>query len=462
MCKVIVLVALSLIGVSAATLSLATKDRFELQEVKDDTQPYVFSTDNKNVLIVHLDRFMGGFVEQILEEQPDLIERLSGFTWYPQTVSAGYNSIAGMPPVFGGYDYLPHAQNERGLPLVDLTTEAFRLLPLNFTKKGYQFNFVNPRGLGWTMEGDCRLLNDIKGVRCRHTPASVSQRWAQRLNMEVHHGSLDPESYIYILRRLGAMRGLPYFLKDQIYNNGKWQPSMMHAAGVTFREWAELKSLPDLTTTHSGKPQVNIVWNILPHEPYYIGTDCQPTETMVHRTKEELSAQGYSSLREFHHYHAAKCSLMLVADYFDSLKARKVYDNTRIVIVSDHGIVGGILDRSSRAIAGDTTGIIGVSTRSALWVKAEHARGPMSISETFMPGADVPRIVCEQIGGCTNPFLGDKPIERLGRHDPFVVTYTPWQFNKQERTRFKVLAQKELIGGKPYDKDAWRTIIEAQ
>ena len=32
-----------------------------------------------------------------------------------------------------------------------------------------------------------------------------------------------------------------------------------------------------------------------------------------------------------------------------------------------------------------------------------------------MPNAEVPRIVCEEIGGCVNPYLGDRPIAAAGR-----------------------------------------------
>ena len=70
-------------------------------------QPLRFSRTAPNVLIVFLDRFMGSYVETILQEEPALADRLSGFTWYPRTVSAGENSIAGVHPMLGGYDYLP-------------------------------------------------------------------------------------------------------------------------------------------------------------------------------------------------------------------------------------------------------------------------------------------------------------------------------------------------------------------
>lgn len=458
----VLLVALSLAGISCISLLSASWQRYEPQPASDDAKPYVFSSDRENVLIVYLDRFMGSFVEEILQEKPELLHRLDGFTWYPRTLSAGFNTIVGMPPVIGGYDYMPHIMQERGLPLVDLTTEAFRILPLNFSKKGYDVNFVNPRGLGWTFTGDCRLLNDIKGVRCSHPPPSATARWAERMKMDVIHGSLKTEDYLYVLRRLGGMRGLPYFLKDRIYDDGKWQPVMVEAAGVTFREWAQLKALPELTRITKGKPQFNIVWSILPHEPNYIAQDCQPTKEPVYLTEHELQARGFSSLREFNHYQGAKCSLLIVADYFDKLKELGVYDNTRIVIVSDHGIVNGVEDRSTRAIAGGTNDDYGVATRSVLWVKKEGARGAMATSEEFMPGADVPRIVCEQIGGCVNPYLDNKTIDRHGREDPYVVTFTPWQFSRQYKTKFHIQEQRELRGKDPFDASGWRVIYKGR
>jgi hypothetical protein len=92
---------------------------------QDLQQPLRFSKTKPNVLIVFLDRFMGSYVEEILAARPELAQRLSGFTWYPRTVSAGENSIAGVHAMLGGYDYTPYAMNARHEPLVDLSTEAF-------------------------------------------------------------------------------------------------------------------------------------------------------------------------------------------------------------------------------------------------------------------------------------------------------------------------------------------------
>jgi hypothetical protein len=148
--------------------------------------------------------------------------------------------------------------------------------------------------------------------------------------------------------------------------------------------------------------------------------------------------------------------LTIVAEYLRHLQKAGVYDNTTIVIVSDHGIVGNIRDRSTRAVAGGTEDELFVRTRSLLLVKGRGATGRLRTSETFMPNAEVPRIVCEDIGGCVNPYLANRPIAVLGRNDPFVVSFVPWQFTLQRPDAFVIHRQLVLTGKDPFDAKGWK------
>lgn len=88
-------------------------------------------------------------------------------------------------------------------------------------------------------------------------------------------------------------------------------------------------------------------------------------------------------------------------------------------------------------------------------MKDMGATGPLSTSEDFLPNAEVPRIACEQIGGCVNPYLGQRSIEAHGREDPFVASIVPWQFNLQQPDAFVIRAQLVLHGKDPYDRNGW-------
>lgn len=424
-----------------------------LETAQAPERPLRFSRSEPNVLFIFLDRFMGSYVEDILRAEPQLAARLSGFTWYPRTVSAGENSIAGVHGMLGGYDYTPDAINARHRPLRDVSVEAFSILPYNFSQKGWRVNVVSPRGLGFTMAGDCSFL-DFSGVTCTHIPKSLSRVAAGKMGFPLM--DLAKSNYSELLELLGAMRSGPYVTKELLLERGPWRNFLDHSAGTTFREWAELRGWPALTDVSAPGSNMNFISNILPHEPYYMGEDCLPHRSRQMPTDEVLAYFG----NDFAWVHAvtARCTLLAVADYLDYLKSQGVYDNTRILIVSDHGIVGPVEDRSSRARAGGTQAPEFVRTRSLLLVKPRAAAGPLRVSEEFMPNAEAPRIACEEIGGCTNPYLGGRPIATLGRDDPFRVTIVPWQFNLQKRDSFIVKEQYQLIGRDPYDARGWQRL----
>lgn len=425
------------------------------QAARLPAQPLRYSRTQPNVLIVFLDRFMGSYVEGILASDPGIAGRLQGFVWYPRTVSAGQNSIAGVHPMLGGYDYMPLAMNERGRSLRDQSVEAFSILPWNFAQNDYRVNVVSPRGLGFTMAGDCRYL-EMERVTCTHIPAGVAARRARELDMPAVE--LSKANYADLLVLLGAMRSAPYSIKEVIYRRGPWRPFLDHSAGTTFREWAELEALGELSNFESADSNFNFVSNILPHEPYYMGEDCKPRREKFAVSTAEFRRRGHSSLFSLQHEIGARCTLLAVVRYMDVLKQAGVYDNTLVIIVSDHGIVGPVEDRSTRAVAGGTVAREFVRTRSVLLVKEPGAIGDLRISEAFMPNAEVPRIACEQIGGCVNPFLGGIPIETRGRDDPFEVAIVPWQFNLQQPDAFVVQQQLELRGRDPYDASGWVTV----
>lgn len=419
-----------------------------------EQQPLRFSRTQPNVLIIYLDRFMGSYVESIVQSDPDLLERLRGFTWFPRTLSAGHSTIAGVHPMLGGYDYTPVEMNARGRSLREQSIEAFSILPYNFARRGYRVNLLNPRGMGFT-EGDCRLMR-IEGVSCTHFPMSVVSTRAEQMGFPlVDRAESAPTK---LLSLLASMRSTPYLLKQVVYEKGPWRPFMAQAVSGTFREWVHLQALTELSRTDALQSNLNYVHNLLPHEPYFLDESCRPQEEQFVVSNEEVHRRGHISLFSLQHSIAARCTLLAVANYLDFLRQSGVYDNTRIVIVSDHGIEGPVEDRSTRAVAGGTTDAKFVASRSLLLVKERDATGPLRISEEFTPNAEMPRIVCEEIGGCVNPYLNNKAIVADGRDDPFYVSIVPFQFRAQKPTAFVIKEQRALKGKDPFDAEGWVTL----
>jgi hypothetical protein len=99
-----------------------------------------------------------------------------------------------------------------------------------------------------------------------------------------------------------------------------------------------------------------------------------------------------------------------------------------------------------------------------LLVKQEDAHGDLRESEVFKPNAEVPQIACEQIGGCINPYLEDRPIATKGRDDPFIVDFVPWQFSAQRLESFVVRVRVMLRHKDPYSSENWKkmTVPDAE
>lgn len=450
----VALVNISMVGAFAPQFAKAQAGNAPQAEgsVQAQAQPLRFSPTQPNVLIVYLDRFMGSYIESLMQSEPGLSDRLRGFTWFPRTLAAGHNSVAGVHPMLGGYDYMPLAMNARGDLLRDQSLEAFSILPYNFASKGYRVNLLSPRGMGFTMEGDCSLMR-VEGVNCTHFPKSVAATRAKQMGFPL--SPLPKSGYTDLLSLLAAMRGTPYLLKEAIHEKGPWEPFMGQSMNTTFREWAQLQALEELSRTDGVEPNWNYVHSLLPHDPYYLGENCLPLREPFKVSDDEVRRRGHRSLFSLQHAIAARCSLLRVADYFDFLQRAGVYDNTKIVIVSDHGIVGPVEDRSSRAVAGGTTDAQYVASRSVLLVKERNATGALKISEEFMPNAEMPRIVCEEIGGCVNPYLDNRPIVADGRDDPFYVSDVPAAFSAQQPTKFTIREQRVLKGKDPFDARGW-------
>ena len=107
------------------------------------------------------------------------------------------------------------------------------------------------------------------------------------------------------------------------------------------------------------------------------------------------------------HYHIDMAALLRLADYFDYLKEKGVYDNTRIIIVSDHsahlGLEPGLMCELKFEDGKETvTDLLGF--QSTLLVKDFNATG-FNVDDSFMTNADVPSIATEGIvENAKNPF----------------------------------------------------------
>ena len=155
---------------------------------------------------------------------------------------------------------------------------------------------------------------------------------------------------------------------------------------------------------------------------------------------------------QYAHYETNAGCMIKLGEWFDYLRDNDVYDNTRIILISDHGERLGQFDE----LMLDAEDAEGFSC--LLMVKDFDSHG-FSESDEFMTTADVPSIAFKDIiSDPVNPFTGKK-IEDSDKysHDQYIITSWEWDTMTNDGNQFLPsdwLAVKDNI----WDKKNWRMV----
>ncbi|MBO4242437.1 MAG: hypothetical protein J5883_04085, partial [Clostridiales bacterium] len=133
---------------------------------------------------------------------------------------------------------------------------------------------------------------------------------------------------------------------------------------------------------------------------------------------ESLNVENYRGLS---HYQVNAAAYIRLGLWFDYLREQGVYDNTRIIIVSDHGYDLGLKpDWSNDSVSAEVYNPV-------LMVKDFDAEG-FTVSNEFMTNADTPFLaVTGLIEDPVNPFTGN-PVDTSYKDDGEVTVFASHDF----------------------------------
>ena len=137
----------------------------------------------------------------------------------------------------------------------------------------------------------------------------------------------------------------------------------------------------------------------------------------------------------------------------DYLRKIGVYDNTRIIIVADHG---SDLEFDENVLYHGTDILY---FNPVLMVKDFDAKG-FNISDQFMTNADVPTIAMDGlIESPVNPFTGNKVTDEMKNDEIHEVQLTAvWDTYKNNGNTFLPATWYAVHGTNIFDHDNWENI----
>ena len=371
---------------------------------------FTLSKNQPNVLMLYLDMAQTQFVEEQIKENPDFNRQFSGFINYPNVLSFNGHTIMGSPGCYGGYESTPPEMNRRSdIPLVEKHNQALLTMPRIFNEQaGYSAVITDPSWPNYKHFCDLSFLEPYPNIKGYQTVGNYYRLWASE-----YKDSVIPDNSDKILKRnilfFSIFRSSPVILRKLIYKNGNyWNTDESVENGkASLDNYSALSFLPrfaKIDETSNGSFVAFI--NQLTHE-----NDAMIFEAPDYKPVAKVTKKGPSHFDNNIAYHTQMASFKLLGAFFDYLRENGIYDNTRIVIVSDHGgehqeDCFEKNDALDKAITGGQYFGRG-HYHCLLMFKDFNASGAIKFDDTFMTNADTPSLLLNGlIENPVNPFTG--------------------------------------------------------
>jgi len=484
------LTAMSVININE--IRIASVELNELEGNKGETPSFTLSKDGKNVVVLMLDRCISGFVPYIFEENPEVAEQFRGFTWYPNTLSFGKNTNVATPSLFAGYEYRPFELDKRAdTSLPEKQNEALKVLPVLFSENGFETTVCDPPYAGYLWIPDLSIFDDYPAIRRFNTyGAFIESLESRKAMVEKKDRTINRNLFCY-----SVFRASPVLLHTAVYNNGRYnEAEAMSPAGVqgeenkvAFAAYSPLTStgisdeyvkaytaLQNLTTmtnidgeaenADGAKNTCLILSNITTHDVTMLQEPAFEPQQVVDNTAYEAEHQvrgssfgGHLELKtevQMEHYQCDMAAFIQVGKWFDYLRENGLWDNTRILVVSDHGWDLGL----NHILTGEKEGenalapYDGVMAYNALMmIKDFNSGDEFTVDNSFMTVADMPSEAMRGlIENPVNPFTGNPITEDAKNEEEQYVMLTDWRVAENRGNRFSdpvrlVLKNKNLF-----------------
>ncbi|MCQ2471777.1 MAG: membrane protein insertase YidC [Clostridia bacterium] len=401
-----VVIVISSLSIGKTIRNESQSDNMSISAAKEKSDKIIpISKNGKNVIVFMLDRAISGYLPYILEENPEIQEALQGFTYYPNTISFGNSTNFGSPALFGGYEYTPTEMNKRDSEtLASKHNEALTVLPKLFSDNGYKVTVVDPPYAGYKWVPDLSIYNDYDGINAYSLKNRVSSE---------EFGEYT-SSFETLQRRSAAFYPLakvaPLAVHNTIYQHGYYWSSAFYSGSIKsfLASYIVLQNLSKMTEIkNDGSNTFLMIQNSTTHEPVTLDAKTfapaqkDKPDPMENKTDSQGRTMLMDSKDRINHYQANVAALIKVCTWINYLKENDAFDNTRIVIVSDHGKDLGQFDYMNIDNELDVEAF-----NPLLMVKDFNAK-EFTVSDEFMTNADAPALaVKDAVKNPVNPFTG--------------------------------------------------------
>lgn len=447
------LLMVQLVSASLAWISMPKDQSFKRQESNADD--LFLLSRNINVIILVLDTFQSDLFQEIVLEDPDLKASFEGFTYFRNSLAGSDATSVSIPNMLTASNY------DNTMPYLDFVKRSFLDNSLPKTLREYGFSVGLFPMFAYT------VYSDLSGV------AFASKRlrdWGAFLREQA------------FLADLALFRSLPHFVKKLIYNRQRWLLSYLvkryqdadnatdasrrgeQEAGSYRRKYSEelenskklIKQNRDAGFINRMISQSGIIGNTNAFRFYHLN-GIHLKLIMNENLEYEPSKPNRAGMKR-----QGTGILKIVAIFLEQLKQMRVYDNSLIFVVGDHG--SGLSDASINVspygIRFNTKGLY----RGNFWsfktagiplilAKRMKATGELRISDAPVSLSDIPQTVVEELG-LEAEFPGESMF-RVGEDEERERIYRAF-VGPQGNAEYLAPLYEYSVNGFSWDDTSWR------
>lgn len=469
-------------GINMYTIHASVSEaKVQADSVSAAMPQFNLSKTGKNVIVLMLDRGMGQYIPYIMNEKPELKEQFTGFTYYSNTLSFGGFTNFGTPALFGGYEYTPVEMNKRDEEkLVTKHNEALKMMPVLFSENDYDVTVCDPPYANYQWIPDLSIYDEYPEIDTYITEGKFGDNISKEYRVESNRRNFFCFS---------IMKTMPLVLQETIYENGNYneseasQENIVYSgqtiqsntvatgmSGTFMNPYNVLVNLSNMTNISEDSMDTFLMMaNNTTHEPMILQepeyTPSQTVDNTAYYTDnmdrfvlDGVTLKMENSL-QISHYQTNMAVMLQLGKWFDYLRENGVYDNTRIILVSDHGRP---LFQIDELVYDKNMGKLGNLEfyYPLLMVKDFDSEG-FTVSDEFMTQADVPTIaVKDVIDNPINPFTG-KEINNDEKylHDQYVIVSLDYEVTKNNGNTY-FPAKWFAVSDNIWDLNNWKLIDE--
>ena len=380
-----------------------------------------------NIIHIVLDGFQSDLFEELVTDSERYRDALLGFTFFKEAITSSSVTYLSVPSFISATTYQNHIpvwkfkqQALEGGNVVKVLADAGYQVDIasatdfamNFYRKGTYYRIPRPfRGKEETEKWHAGFMLDLSLFRCA-----------------------------------------PHFIKRAIYNQQAWliSSTILELSGLEFKHFSGnefLRHFTEKSLLGRDGPVYKYIHLITPHPPLVVAEGDLPAKIPLERTRENHKRQSAYTFDR-------------VVVFLDKLRTLAIYDDSTIIIQSDHG--GGYSFKMQEADSGRW--IDSLKSKLRVWggvlplllVKPAQSREPLRVSEAQVELNDFPATITALLGlpahfGGKNVFAVKSGEERQRRF------YREMSHRSRAgKTGYFEALQEYVISGSVFEESSWR------